>query len=271
MDNRIFGNLKIKKKSWLHRLDPFQAFLRNRLNNTLGVDTAAKALFLPSALLNQGSENICSEDGSYTIMNTKTGASYVPGDYIAKEQSFTGNNQTTAFDAATVMQTAVLSGFKRQDGTVDQPAATLWIKPNNGMDLYDSIQAAINQAQIAGGCAAMWMLDWDGGANGIVPDAANNTLGGHWFTVSGKTPKTIATGIAFPEPDRMAVPNTWGNTPQTAPGSDSGYYYFNRQEVNAWFGNMGIGIWIFSTDRTIQILGRMSALYAKILTLMGLA
>lgn len=266
--DRQFGNVKLKKKSWLHLKDPFQAMLRNRLNNTLGVSSIAKNLFTPYFFLNQATQNICSEDGSYTIRNASTGQSYVPGDYIAKEQAFTNDPATTSFDAATVMNTAVVSGFKQANGIIDKPAAVLWIKPNNGMDLYDSIQAAINQAQSAAGCAAEWFIDWEGSRLGIVPFSANNALGGHWFCVCGKVNATINSKVIFPESDRMAVANTWGTD---APGSDGGYYYFSRQEVNAWLGNLGIGVWIYSNDKTINVLGQISALYTKILTLIGIA
>lgn len=258
---------KFRKHGFFHKHNPFNTALRNRLNNTLGTPTIPKNLFL-SPLLNQGDENICSEVGSYAIRSATTGKSYIKGAYIASEQSFTNNGSTTEFDAQTVMNTAILSGLHATDGTKDQPDAVLWVHPNNAMDLYDSIIDAIAQNQKPAGLACQWFSDWETGRNGVVPFSTNSLLGGHWTMLCGKVMQTINSKQSFPETDRLCNQGSWG---EDAPGSDKGLYYFSRNEVNSWLGKLGIGVWIDSEDRTVQILGKISALYVKIIELLHIA
>lgn len=268
MDNRKFEH-KLRKQTFLHRKNPFNAMMKNRLANTLSAPVNPKTLFT-STPLDQGSTEYCAENEACAEQTAVDNIVYDVNKFLAAVCQFLNidPSQYNGVDMKTVMAASINPGLTPEGASAPtvQASAILWITPQHGMDLYDTIQAYITQYQRPVGFGVLWMNDWDSQSQGLVNDNYSSPLGGHCTMACGKVKSGEFNGIAFPEADRMVNQNSWG---AQAPGSINGYYLFPREVVNAHWGEYGAAIKIFSTDRTVIILGKLSMLYVRLIDLMS--
>ena len=266
---RNFG-LKLHKHGFWHRANPFNAMMKVRLRNTLGVATATKTLFT-SPVLDQGPTMTCAEHEACAEQAAIDGIAYDVQQFLAAVCGFLNilPSQYNGTDMKTVMAAAINPGLTPvgQTKPTVQASAVMWITPENGMDLYDTLQTYIDLYQRPLGFGVMWMNDWEGGQNGVVPSSLpESSLGSHCTMWCGKVRSGEFLGVTFPEPDRMLNQNSWG---VNAPGSARGYYLFPRNIVNMYTGSYGCAVKVFSTDATVILLGKLSMLYVKVIDLIA--
>ena len=266
---RNFG-LKLHKHGFWHRANPFNAMMKARLRNTLGVATATKTLFT-SPVLDQGPTMTCAEHEACAEQAAIDGIAYDVQQFLAAVCGFLNilPSQYSGTDMKTVMAASISPGLTPvgQTKPTVQASAVMWITPENGMDLYDTLQTYIDLYQRPLGFGVMWMNDWEGGQNGVVPSSLpESSLGSHCTMWCGKVRSGEFLGVTFPEPDRMLNQNSWG---VNAPGSARGYYLFPRNIVNMCTGSYGCAVKVFSTDATVILLGKLSMLYVKVIDLIA--
>ena len=265
MEMRKF-NFKISRHGRLHRVNPFNLLFHSHFRRKLAVSGNARSLFT-SPILDQGATEECSAYQACAERAAITGKVYDPQAYWQAECDYLHDQNPDGVDLKTALSVSVDPGYTEMGNTTPSEQATAWIYiyPNNGMDLYDSIQEAITLYQRPVAIGVEWYSDWEEGQNGIVPDSRDTVLGGHDTMLCGKVVNTIVGNLPFPvDTDRMANQNSWG---VNAPSSDSGFYYFSRTQINNWFTGYGCAVRIDSTDMMTKILGKLSALYVKVIDL----
>ena len=241
--------------------------LINRLRNTLKAPENLKTLFT-SPVLDQGETEYCGENEACA---EQTAVDNIVYDVLKFLDGVLGYLRITAdeytgTDLKTLMAASIDPGWtpQGQDAPTIHASACLWIYPENGMDLYDTIQYYITQYQRPVGFGVLWYNDWEAQTQGLVSsDIPQNPLGNHCSIWCGKVPAGYQ-GVNFPEPDRMLNQNSWG---VNAPGSLNGFYLFPRKIVNQYCNSFGTAVRIFSNDRVVNLLGKLSMLYMRLIDL----
>ena len=238
-----------KPHTWFHRNNPFNAALKNRLINTLAAAEPQSPRVVP--ILDQGQEPYCAEYAMCAARQSITGKLYNPLNFLTAVLGYLNQavSEYQGVDFRTAMETGVLPGFN----TNDNYAAVLYIYPQKGIAFSDLLNSYVYQYNrpVHGGIT--WYEEWWNTQNGIVNMQGKTAAGGHFIIVNGKDARGYTDN-----------PNTWG---VGAPGSLQGHYYFDPSIVDTEFANYTFGVGIDSTDKTVIILGKMNALYTKVIDL----
>jgi hypothetical protein len=269
-DTRSFS-LKGRKHGWFHRINPFNALLKRHLAKNLGAPEPLQAPII-STVLNQGSTEFCGEYEACAEQTAVDNIVYDVPQFLNAVCAYLGIPLSlyTGSDVHTLFAASIDPGLTPQGQTTPTVKATavIWIHPESGMDLYDTIQSYVENYRRPVAFGTTWYADWDTNVNGLVPSGApTSQTGGHCSMLNGKVVSGAFQGVTFPEPDRMVNQNSWGTD---APGSVNGFYLFPRDVVNDYLCLYGAGMRIFSNDQTVKLLGQLSMYYVKLIDLLHL-
>lgn len=237
----------------IHRWNPFNRMLRNRVANTLSSDPGTKALFT-SPVLDQGQLDRCTAYCMCALRAAVTGQACDTAQYWADEMAY--ENEPSGVDARTAAAASIDPGWKNMaTGLYERADAVLWIYPNGGMDMFDSMNAAMMRYQSPCAVGFEWYSDWETTTGGVLgTDKPTIPLGGHLTMFCG------------PKGEDLVNQNSWG---RQAPGSDQGFYYFPRSVINSYVEGYPCFIPFTSDDRVVKILGAMSSALVRIADLLN--
>jgi hypothetical protein len=191
-----------------------------------------------------------------------TGKVYDTDQYWTDEMAY--ENDPDGVDAQTAASVAVDPGWKIKTGEVtngirETADAILWIYPNNGKDMKDSMNAAIIQFQSPCAVGFIWYSSWNNTVNGIVPEGTPlNALGGHLTMFGGDN---LAFGADIEDNQ-----GSWG---VDAPGSVQGHYGFPRSIINGYVEGYPCFIPFNSNNALTKWLGTMSAYWVRMADLLN--
>lgn len=239
-----------KKAGFFHSHNPFNAMLKNRLANTLGLSSTQEKTFT-SPVLDQGETEECAIYCNAGTAAAITGKVYNIPDILNAILSYM-NIPASSYegtDLQTAMYAGVNPGFTANDGSSFTYDAIIWITPENGLGFCETINQYIQQYQRPANLAGVWFNEWFGSVNGLITLGATNIEGGHDMMLCG-----IGTD------GMMDNQGSWG----IASGSISGHYRFSPQVFDSYFTGYKVGIGIHTTDRVTKLLGQLSAAWVKL-------
>jgi hypothetical protein len=240
-----------KKQNWLHRINPFNAMLKNRLANTLGQAVGSQMDFT-SPVLNQGETEDCAIYCPAATAAAITGKIYDIQSILNSVLSYMNIQPSsyTGTDLGTSMYAGVNPGYKATDGSVFTYDTIIWILPENGQGLAETMNQYILQYQRPANVSGVWYQEMFNTNNGVVPAGGTTLLGGHDMMFCGKTPDAY-----------LDNQGSWG---VDAEGSVEGHYKFSDEVFDSYYTGYKVGIGINTNDPVVKVLGQLSAALTKL-------
>jgi hypothetical protein len=223
----------------------------------LGAIPLQDELLFLSPILNQndsGPDNDCTAFASVACRTNVTHVQYDPAEQWLYETMEGATDAGT--DLETALKTGKQMGFCPLGGKIaqDRAQAYLWVTPHDGLDMFDSIKTAVQQAQRPILAGVNWMQDWD--FTPVIQSQGYTPLGGHCIKIAGWDRA---------HPNCLAIQNSWGDSM-----GDHGVWYFSRAVVNKVFGSYGIGYWSDDPNLNVIRLGFFAAILQNIVAIFQL-